>query len=104
MTTFSRVKQDEWKRTQIRLPHPNYDALLHYASEKNISLNTAMIELIDKGLNASVDINLVGNNLILNNQMVEKIAEKVADMVSENIAESVVEKFTERLFNRLKES
>lgn len=44
------VSQDDWKRTQIRMPQEQYEAILEYAQDKDISLNTAMIELIDKGI------------------------------------------------------
>lgn len=42
--------QDDWKRTQIRIPQDQYDDIVAYAEEKEISLNTAMIELMDNGL------------------------------------------------------
>lgn len=45
--------QDEWKRTQIRIPQDQYDDIVSYAENKEISLNTAMIELIDNGLKAA---------------------------------------------------
>lgn len=45
--------QDEWKRTQIRIPQDQYDDIVSYAEDKDISLNTAMIELIDNGLKVS---------------------------------------------------
>ena len=45
--------QDEWKRTQIRIPQDQYDDIVSYAENKEISLNTAMIELMDNGLKAS---------------------------------------------------
>lgn len=44
------ISQDDWKRTQIRMPMPLYDDLMDYASKHNISLNQAMIELIDRSL------------------------------------------------------
>ena len=42
--------QDDWKRTQVRMPQEQYDDLVVYAESKDISLNTAMIELMDHGL------------------------------------------------------
>lgn len=45
--------QDEWKRTQIRIPQDQYDDIVEYAENKEVSLNTAMIELMDNGLRAS---------------------------------------------------
>ena len=47
---MSREKQDDWKRTQVRIPQELYDDLTNYAVNKNISLNTAMITLMNKGL------------------------------------------------------
>lgn len=45
--------QDEWKRTQIRIPQDQYDDIVAYAENKEVSLNTAMIELMDNGLKAA---------------------------------------------------
>lgn len=42
--------QDTWKRSQIRLPPSLYHGIMNYAEERNLSLNTALIELADKGL------------------------------------------------------
>ncbi|WP_213071306.1 hypothetical protein [Acinetobacter sp. BIGb0102] len=42
--------QDEWKRTQVRIPQDQYEDIVLYAESKDISLNTAMIELMDNGL------------------------------------------------------
>ena len=43
------VTQDDWKRTQIRMPQDQYESLMHYAEQNNLSLNTAMIELMELG-------------------------------------------------------
>lgn len=45
--------QDDWKRTQIRIPQEQYEDIVAYAEDKDISLNTAMIELMDNGLKAA---------------------------------------------------
>lgn len=51
MSEKSRIQnQDEWKRTQIRIPKDIYNSLVEYAERNNLSLNTAMLELMDKGL------------------------------------------------------
>lgn len=42
--------QDDWKRTQIRIPQNQYDEIVAYAENKEISINTAMTELMDNGL------------------------------------------------------
>lgn len=47
------LTQDDWKRTQIRMPQDLYADLMQYAEKNNISLNSAMIELMDKGLEQS---------------------------------------------------
>lgn len=47
----SRIQnQDDWKRTQVRIPQEQYQAVADYAQERNLSLNSAMLELLDKGL------------------------------------------------------
>lgn len=54
MSDKTRIQnQDEWKRTQIRIPQDQYDDIVTYAENKDISLNTAMIELMDNGLKAA---------------------------------------------------
>lgn len=49
------VTQDDWKRTQIRMPQDQYETLMHYAEQNNLSLNTAMIELIELGLKSKFE-------------------------------------------------
>lgn len=44
------VSQDDWKRTQVRMPQDQYEAIMEYAEKNNISLNTSMIHLMDIGL------------------------------------------------------
>ena len=54
MSDKTRIQnQDEWKRTQIRIPQKQYDDIVAYAENKEVSLNTAMIELMDNGLKAA---------------------------------------------------
>lgn len=45
------LNQDEWKRTQLRMPQEQYQAIVDYASDNKMSLNSAIIDLVDKGLN-----------------------------------------------------
>lgn len=45
--------QDTWKRSQIRLPPSLHQAVVNYANDNNMSLNTAIVELLDKGLISS---------------------------------------------------
>lgn len=49
------VSQDDWKRTQVRMPQEQYEVLMNYAENNNLSLNTAMLELIDLGFKAKVE-------------------------------------------------
>lgn len=49
------VTQDDWKRTQIRMPQDQYESLMHYAEQNNLSLNTAMIELMELGLKSKIE-------------------------------------------------
>ena len=56
------LNQNNWKRTQVRLPQPLYDNVFEYAEKHGISLNQAMIELLDKGLlrkNTDLDIIMI---------------------------------------------
>lgn len=43
------VSQDDWKRTQVRMPQEQYEAIVEFADENNLSLNSAMIDLMSKG-------------------------------------------------------
>lgn len=47
---MSREKQDEWKRTQLRIPQGQYDSVAAYAEQNNLSLNSAILDLVNKGL------------------------------------------------------
>jgi hypothetical protein len=49
------ISQDDWKRTQVRMPQEQYQAIMKYAEQNNLSLNTAMLELMDKGLSGPSD-------------------------------------------------
>ncbi len=44
------VNQDDWKRTQLRMPQEQYKAIMDYAKKNNLSLNTAINTTIDSGL------------------------------------------------------
>ncbi|MCX0334426.1 hypothetical protein [Acinetobacter radioresistens] len=90
------VSQDDWKRTQVRMPQELYDDLTNYAENKNISLNTAMITLMNKGLTQTQQNIGLGlppysgdtqNNLhaysALNDQVIEKIANRVVERLKE---------------------
>lgn len=47
---MSREKQDEWKRTQVRMPQDQYEDVTKYAVQHSFSLNSALLDLINKGL------------------------------------------------------
>lgn len=47
------LNQDEWKRTQLRMPQEQYQAVTDYAKDNNLSLNSAILDLVDKGLKPS---------------------------------------------------
>ena len=49
------VSQDDWKRTQVRMPQEQYEVLMSYAEKNNLSLNTAMLELMDLGLKSKIE-------------------------------------------------
>ena len=71
---MSREKQDNWKRTQLRMPFDQYDAILKYANQHNLSLNTAILDLADKGLSSNESNNLPS-------EIADKVAEKIADLL-----------------------
>ncbi len=47
------LNQDDWKRTQLRMPQEQYQAIVDYAGDNKMSLNSAILDLIDKGLKPS---------------------------------------------------
>jgi len=46
------ITQDDWKRSQIRMPQDKYDEIMGYAKNNNLSFNSAVLELLDKALNS----------------------------------------------------
>lgn len=79
MTTLSlmvsRVVQKDWKRTQLRLPSSHYEAVLAYADSNNLSINSAILELIDKAL-----LNNSSQSQVLNEAFADLVARKVFDL------------------------
>lgn len=55
MNDKTRVQnQDDWKRTQIRIPLDLYDAIVSYAETHSLpSINSAMLELMNEGIEFS---------------------------------------------------
>lgn len=49
---MSKEKQDDWKRTQIRIPIGLYEDVAQHAEQHNLSLNYAMLELMDRGIHS----------------------------------------------------
>jgi len=49
------LNQDDWKRTQLRMPQEQYEAVMRYAEKNNLSLNTAILELMDTGLKSKIE-------------------------------------------------
>lgn len=49
-TTELLQNQDTWKHSQVRLPNSLHQVIVQYASDKSMSLNTAIIHLLDIGL------------------------------------------------------
>ncbi len=69
------VSQDDWKRTQVRMPQEQYEELMSYAEKNNLSLNTAMLELMDLGLKSKVE-GKSGRSIYFNDLVVLKITRK----------------------------
>ena len=44
------LNQDDWKRTQVRMPLDQYDDVVKYAEQNSLSLNSAVLDLVSKGL------------------------------------------------------
>ncbi|MFA3129756.1 hypothetical protein KWG22_17240 [Acinetobacter pittii] len=55
------ISQDDWKRTQLRMPQEQYQSVVDYAERNNLSLNSAILELMDIGLQSKggIDLNLL---------------------------------------------
>ena len=72
----SRVVQKDWKRTQLRLPSSHYEAVLAYADNNNLPINSAILELIDKAL-----FNNPPDAGILNDDFADTVALRVVAML-----------------------
>lgn len=57
--------QDTWKRSQVRLPPSLHQAVVEYANDNKMSLNTAIVELLDNGLMNSHELQHSDNGLVL---------------------------------------
>lgn len=80
MSEITRIQnQDSWKRTQIRIPQDDYDAVACYAKENNLSLNTAMLELLGKGLLSSDKKSHLADLSKISDEIADKVVERLKD-------------------------
>lgn len=49
------INQDNWKRTQLRIPIELYESVVKFGKENNLSLNSSFLTLCEKALNQSND-------------------------------------------------
>ncbi|WP_312971068.1 hypothetical protein [Acinetobacter gerneri] len=70
------LNQEDWKRTQIRMPQEQYQTVVDYAEKNNLSLNSAVLELLDKALD-------LDNSVNVNEQSITKIADKVVERLNQ---------------------
>ena len=68
------LNQEDWKRTQIRMPQEQYQTVVDYAEKNNLSLNSAVLELLDKALDSDSAVNV-------NDQSISKIADKIVELL-----------------------
>ena len=68
------LNQEDWKRTQIRMPQEQYQTVVDYAENNNLSLNSAVLELLDKALDSDSAVNI-------NDQSISKIADKIVELL-----------------------
>ncbi len=98
MTEKTRTQnQDDWKRTQIRIPLPFYEEIVEFAEQRNISINTAMLELMDRGVHSVDGLEKKGGGLGLPPyaEYLKSIGEAVS--IAEDSIEKIAEKVAERL-------
>lgn len=70
------LNQEDWKRTQIRMPQGQYQTVVDYAEQNNLSLNSAILELLDKALDLDSAVSI-------NDQSISKIADKVVERLNQ---------------------
>lgn len=73
------ISQDDWKRTQVRMPQEQYKAIMEHAEQNNLSLNTAMLELMDKGLLSGSDKTSIDSISKISNEIADKVVERLKD-------------------------
>ena len=90
------LNQEDWKRTQLRIPHEEYEKVMQFAEKNNVSLNTAILQFIEEGLKQQEkaisgrsiyfnDINCIEDykNEPLHNQL-ERVEQKISNLFYEN--------------------
>jgi len=50
------IKQDEWKRSQLRLPIDLHERLIKFADKNGLSMNSAIIEILEKTLDNDISV------------------------------------------------
>lgn len=73
-----KLTQEDWKRTQLRMPQNLYAAVKDYAKENDLSLNSAMLDLMNKGIvNAQAKIPSIQDELIQMHKDAKEILESL---------------------------
>lgn len=100
---YRHLNQDDWKRTQVRMPQDLYADLTNYAKENNLSLNSAMIVLMNKGLEYKQD----GQPFSLTSQQLEQLAAQAGKaymlVIANTIKDLPEEEGNRQLRNLIKE-
>ncbi|MDO5541701.1 MAG: hypothetical protein Q4F77_00190 [Acinetobacter sp.] len=92
---MSKEKQDDWKRTQIRIPVGLYEDVVQYAEKHNLSLNTAMLELMDLGLKSKEE-GKSGRSIYFNDlNCVEDVRQVPLVKQQENLTAKISQLFSE---------
>lgn len=76
--------QKDWVKTQIRLPPDLHPLIKQYAKDNDLPMNTAMIELLKKGLNLAT-VDKEGVKISFNNSPTQTIdiSDALADIFAE---------------------
>ncbi len=68
------LNQEDWKRTQLRMPQEQYQTVAGYAEKNNLSLNSAILELLEKAVDLDSDVSVSDSSIT-------KIADKVIERI-----------------------
>ncbi|MFT4020760.1 MAG: hypothetical protein QM666_04495 [Acinetobacter sp.] len=97
MTDKTRTQnQDDWKRTQIRIPISLYKDVVRHAEQHNLSLNYAMLELMNRGIH-SIPPKSKNEEAVyrLSNSFEQKSFESLEDVPLERLLNVVMKKLGE---------